>query len=162
MTKAGALQLLDRAEETLAGALLVIVMAITAYNIVNRYVFQLSAVWAPELAGFLFTWVVFLGASAAARRGMHVSMEAVVDRLSPRARRWILLAGQVILVAFFAHTAWLALRIMISSYSRVSPVLHVPYSYVYASVVISFSLMLARSVAALWREFRSDAAARGA
>ncbi len=162
MSKRQALRLLDRAEEVLAGALLVAVMGVTAYNVVNRYVFQLSAVWAPELAGFLFTWVVFLGASAAARHGMHVSMEVVVDRLGPKSKRWTLLAGEIILIVFFAYTAWLALKITISSYSRVSPVMHVPYSYVYASVVVSFSLMFARGAAALWREFRSDAAVQGA
>lgn len=161
MTKSGALRLLDRAEEVSAGVLLVAVMAITAYNVVNRYLFQLSAVWAPELAGFLFTWVVFLGTSAAARRGMHVSMEAVADRLTPKARRWTLMAGEIILIAFFAYTAWLALRITISSYSRVSPVMRVPYSFVYASVVVSFSLMFARGTAALWRQARNDQAVRG-
>jgi len=154
--------LIDRAEETLAGALLVVVMIVTAYNVINRYVFELSAAWAPELAGFIFTWVVFLGASAAARRGMHVSIDLVVDRLGPRARRWTILAGEIILICFYAYTAWLAIRITASSYTRVSPVMHVPYSYVYASVVLAFSLMFARGLVSLWRQLRDEPPGREA
>jgi TRAP-type C4-dicarboxylate transport system permease small subunit len=161
MTKGVAWKVVDRSEEVCAAAILVAVMAITVYNVVNRYLLKQSAVWAPELAGFLFTWVVFLGASAATRRGMHVSIVVLVDRLGPRARRWTILAGDVILIAFFAYASWLALKITISSYSRVSPAMHLPYTYVYASVVVCFAVSLVRSLAAFRQGWAGDPALGG-
>jgi TRAP-type C4-dicarboxylate transport system permease small subunit len=155
MTRAAVWKLLDRAEEGLAGVLLLAVMAITLYNVVNRYLLQLSTVWAPELAGFLFTWVVFIGASAAARRGMHVSIGIVVDRLPSAARRVTLMAGELILIAFFSYALWLSLKITITSYSRVSPALHLPFSFIYSSVVVCFALCLGRNVAALLQRRQS-------
>jgi TRAP-type transport system small permease protein len=146
--------ILRNLEEICAGACLVAVIAITAYNVINRYLLQQSAAWAPEIAGFIFTWVVFLGVSAAAKRGMHVSVRVLVDRLPPRWQAMLSTGVDVVLAAFFAYGAWLALKITVSSYARVSPVMGLPYSYVYASVVVCFALMLARTVLGLARQLR--------
>lgn len=143
--------MLGAAEETVAGAGLVIVVIITIYNIVNRYVLEQSAVWAPELAGMIFAWVVFLGASAAWKRGMHISISVLVRRLGPRAQALVRLAGDAVLVAFLAYATYLAAKITVSSYSRLSPVMRVPFSYVYASAALCFALMLLRQVMAAAR-----------
>jgi TRAP-type C4-dicarboxylate transport system permease small subunit len=147
-----ALGILRNLEEICAGTCLVSVIAITVYNIVNRYLLQRSGAWAPELAGFIFTWVVFLGVSAAAKRGMHVSVRVLVDRFPPRWQAVLSTAVDVVLVAFFAYGVWLALKITISSYARVSPVMGLSYSYVYASVVVSFAAILARKAVCLGRQ----------
>lgn len=143
--------MLGAAEETVAGAGLIAVVLITIFNIVNRYVLEQSAVWAPELAEMIFAWVVFLGASAAWKRGMHISISVVVSRLGPRAQALVRLAGDAILVAFLAYATYLAAKITLSSYSRLSPVMRVPFSYIYASAAICFSLMLLRQVMAAAR-----------
>ena len=148
------LAILRNLEEICAGACLVGVVAITVYNVINRYLLQQSAAWAPEIAGFIFTWVVFLGVSAAAKRGMHVSVRLLVDRLPPRWQAVLSTTVDLILAAFFAYGAWLALKITVSSYTRVSPVTGLPYSYVYASVVVCFAAIFARKVLGLARQFR--------
>jgi TRAP-type C4-dicarboxylate transport system permease small subunit len=141
-------------EEIGAGACLVAVIAITGYNIINRYLLQQSAAWAPEIAGFIFTWVVFLGVSAAAKRGMHVSVRVLVDRFPPRWQAVLGTAVDMVLAAFFAYGAWLALKITISSYARVSPVTGLSYSYVYASVVVCFAAIFIRKVVRLGGHLR--------
>ena len=132
----------------------VAVIAITVYNIINRYLLQQSAAWAPEIAGFIFTWVVFLGVSAAAKRDMHVSVRVLVDRLPPRWRA-VLSTGVDIIWPLSLRTArWLALKITVSSYARVSPVAGLSYSYVYASVVVCFAAIFARKVLRLGGHLR--------
>jgi TRAP-type C4-dicarboxylate transport system permease small subunit len=146
LTRSACVGILRNLEEICAGACLVAVIAITGYNIINRYLLQQSAAWAPEIAGFIFTWVVFLGVSAAAKRGMHVSVRVLVDRFPPRCQAVLGTAVDIVLAAFFAYGAWLALKITISSYARVSPVTGLSYSYVYASVVVCFAAIFARKV----------------
>jgi TRAP-type transport system small permease protein len=147
-------RLLDNLEEVIAGTGLVLVVAITIYGIVNRYFFERSAVWAPELAGFIFTWVVFLGASAALKRDMHISIGVVVRFLQPRVRAAVAVIADIVLVAFLAYATYLALKITISSHSRLSPVMRVPFSYVYVSAAVGFALMLVRRCFALGQALR--------
>jgi TRAP-type transport system small permease protein len=154
LSRSACVGILRNLEEIGAGACLVAVIAITGYNIINRYLLQQSAAWAPEVAGFIFTWVVFLGVSAAAKRGMHVSVRVLVDRLPPRWQAALGTAVDIVLAAFFAYAAWLALKITISSHARVSPVTGLSYSYVYASVVVCFAAIFARQVFRLGGQLR--------
>jgi TRAP-type transport system small permease protein len=147
-------RLLDNLEEVIAGVGLVLVVAITVYGIFNRYVLEGSAVWAPELAGFIFTWVVFLGASAALKRNMHISIGVVVRFLHPHVRAAVGVISDIVLVAFLAYATYLAMKITISSHSRLSPVMRVPFSYVYASATMGFGLMLLRRCFALGQALR--------
>jgi TRAP-type transport system small permease protein len=136
-------------EELIAGVGLVAVFAIILYTIFNRYVLEGSAVWAPELAGIIFAWVVFLGASAAWKRGMHISIDVAVRFLAPRTQAVIRLLTDVVLTVFLAYATYLAIKITISSHSRLSPVMRVPYSYVYASAALGFALMFLQQLAAM-------------
>jgi TRAP-type C4-dicarboxylate transport system permease small subunit len=149
--RTAATRIVGAAEEVAAGVGLILVVVITLYNVVNRYVLQQSAAWAPELAEMLFAWVVFLGASAAWKRGMHISISVVVRQLHPRAQAFVRLLGDVILIGFLAYATFLAVKITISSHARVSPVMRVPFSYVYASAALCFALMLVRQVASAAR-----------
>jgi TRAP-type C4-dicarboxylate transport system permease small subunit len=141
-------------EEIGAGTGLVLVVVIVIYNIVNRYIFQQSGVWAPELAGIVFPWVVFLGASAAWKRNMHIGISAGVRCLGPRLRRLVAILADVLLIAFLAFATYLAAKITISAHTRLSPVLRIPFSYVYASAALAFGLMLIRRSVALARSLR--------
>ncbi len=141
-------------EEIGAGIGFLLVIGLVTFTIVNRYVLQRSGVWAPELAVMIFAWVVFLGASAASKRDMHISIDVLVRHLGPRARALIRLFGDVLLVLFLAYVTYLSIKISISSYSRVSPVLRIPFSYVYASAALAFSLMLIRKTVDLMRFLR--------
>jgi TRAP-type C4-dicarboxylate transport system permease small subunit len=141
-------------EEIGAGIGLLLVIGLVTFTIVNRYVLQRSGVWAPELAEMIFAWVVFLGASAASKRDMHISIDVLVRYFGPRTRALIQLFGDVVLVVFLAYVTYLSVKITISSHSRVSPVLRIPFSYVYGSAALAFGLMLIRRSIDLMRSLR--------
>jgi TRAP-type transport system small permease protein len=44
--------------------------------------------WVTELGELLMVWVTFLGGACAAQRGLHMSINEFVDKLSPQGRRW--------------------------------------------------------------------------
>jgi TRAP-type C4-dicarboxylate transport system permease small subunit len=153
---------LGHAEEFVAGIGFVVVIAITLYNVFNRYILEQSGVWAPELAGIVFAWTVFLGASAAWKRAMHVSIDVLVTRIGDRSRHIVRILAKLLLAAFLAYTTWLAIEITVTSYTRQTPVLRIPFSYIYASAALGFALMFVRSLASLARTLRGDIEERDA
>ncbi len=79
------------------GALLVIVMTgVIGYSVALRYLFNQPQTWTDELVGYLLVVVVMLGAAEALRRGDHIAVDLLTERLGPRGRRrceaWGLLA----------------------------------------------------------------------
>ncbi|HWL29347.1 MAG TPA: TRAP transporter small permease [Burkholderiaceae bacterium] len=73
----------NRLEEGLIAALLAAMTLVTFGQVVARYVFNYSFVWALELTTFLFGALIFLGLSYGVRVGAHIGVDALV-KLLPR------------------------------------------------------------------------------
>jgi C4-dicarboxylate transporter DctQ subunit len=64
-------------EEWIIALLLAAMTLITFSQVVNRYFWNNSAVWALELTTYLFAWLVLFGMSYGVRVGAHIGVDAV-------------------------------------------------------------------------------------
>jgi C4-dicarboxylate transporter, DctQ subunit len=78
---------IDRVEEGLIALILTVMTLITFMQVVARYVFNYSFVWALELVTYLFAWLIFLGMSYGVRVGAHIGVDALVKKLVPAKAR---------------------------------------------------------------------------
>lgn len=91
---------LERLEEVLV-AFLMAAMTITAFiQVVARYVFNYSFVWALELNGVLFAWLIFVGMSYGVRVGAHIGIDAVVRNLRPATARGVGLVASALCILY--------------------------------------------------------------
>ncbi|NBQ34736.1 MAG: TRAP transporter small permease [Gammaproteobacteria bacterium] len=77
----------DNFEETLIAILFGIMTVATFSNVIARYIFNESILWALELTVFLFAWMVLLGASYAIKKNSHLGVDILINVLSPHKRR---------------------------------------------------------------------------
>ncbi len=100
-----------------AGAVLVIAMtAIVSYSVFMRYVMNTPQVWTDELVGYLLVLLVMLGAAEALRRGEHIAVDLVTERLGPLGRRLTEIWGMAAVLAVSAAltvTGWQMTRFSI-------------------------------------------------
>jgi C4-dicarboxylate transporter DctQ subunit len=78
---------LEHLEEGLIAFLMAAMTLVTFMQVVARYVFNYSFVWALELTGVMFAWLIFIGMSYGVRVGAHIGVDAVVKSLSAGAAR---------------------------------------------------------------------------
>ncbi|HEY2559703.1 MAG TPA: TRAP transporter small permease [Caldimonas sp.] len=78
---------LERLEEGLIAFLMAAMTLVTFVQVVARYVFNYSFVWALELNTVFFAWLIFVGMSYGVRVGAHIGIDAVVKQLGPAAAR---------------------------------------------------------------------------
>src|SRR6188508_770667 len=71
---------------TLAGALLLLSVALNFANVVGRYFFSVSIYWAEEVMLFLMVGCVFLGNGVVAWSGRQIRMDVIVGMMPPKAR----------------------------------------------------------------------------
>ncbi|MCD6674146.1 MAG: TRAP transporter small permease [Burkholderiaceae bacterium] len=91
--------ILSRLEEALVAFLLAAMTTITFIQVVARYVFNYSFVWALELTTFLFGGLIFIGISYGVRVGAHIGIDALTKLLSrPTARVVAIIATLLCLV----------------------------------------------------------------
>ncbi len=81
------MRLTDRLEEGLLAVLLAVMVSITFMQVIARYVFNYSFVWALEVTTVLFAWLIFIGMSYGVRVGSHIGVDALVKSLGPTAAR---------------------------------------------------------------------------
>ena len=80
---------LSRLEEGLIAFLLALMTLITFGQVIARYLFDYSFVWALELVTFLFAWLIFLGMSYGVRVGSHIGVDALINVLPARVARFV-------------------------------------------------------------------------
>jgi len=93
----------ERAIDAAAIAVFVGIFLCIFAQVILRYVFNSPLTWSEELARYLFIWCAFLGWIIASRRGSHLAMTFVVERLSPRTQAAVAVLTQVATLYF----AWI-------------------------------------------------------
>jgi C4-dicarboxylate transporter, DctQ subunit len=78
---------LEHLEEGLIVFLMAAMTLITFMQVVARYVFNYSFVWALEVTGVMFAWLIFAGMSYGVRVGSHIGVDAIVRTLGTKAQR---------------------------------------------------------------------------
>lgn len=76
-----------RLEEWLIAFLLAAMTLITFAQVIARYIFNYSFVWALELTTFIFGGLIFLGMAYGVKKGAHIGVDALVRVLPPATAR---------------------------------------------------------------------------
>ena len=90
----------DKLEESLLALLMAAMTMVTFVQVVARYVFNYSFVWAMEFTGVLFAWLIFVGMSYGVRVGAHIGIDIVVRRLGAGTARVVGMVASALCVAY--------------------------------------------------------------
>ena len=91
---------LDRFEEAVVVVLMAGMTLLAFAQVVARYVFNYSFVWALELVTFLFGGLIFLGMSYGVRVGAHIGVDALVKQLSPARARAVGIVATILCMVY--------------------------------------------------------------
>jgi C4-dicarboxylate transporter DctQ subunit len=91
---------LERLEEWLIALLLAVMTIVSFVQVVARYVFNYSFVWALELTGVMFAWLIFVGMSYGVRVGAHIGVDALVRSLGPGTARVVGLFSTLLCIVY--------------------------------------------------------------
>ncbi|QUS36309.1 TRAP transporter small permease [Falsirhodobacter algicola] len=142
----GADRILSALEAVLLIALLVLSVAVLIADIALRVFANVALPWAAEATRYAIVWMVFIGGSPAARKGAHISIDALTETLP--ARHGLRLVRATLLAsaagcAVLAWYGWQLVRQMMMFHQR-SPSLEWPMWMVYLALPIGFALMALR------------------
>lgn len=118
-------------------------------SVIGRQVFGYILPGGDEAAQLLFVWVCFLGAFLALRRGGHLAITALADKLPPRPHRYLLLAVDL-LVGLFAGVVAVSgveLITVAGGSGRLTAGLGISPAWGYLAPTLGASLMALQSIA---------------
>lgn len=93
---------LEHLEEGLIAFLLAAMTIITFAQVIARYVFNYSFVWALELTMYCFGALIFLGMAYGVRVGAHIGVDAFIRMLPARAANRLAMLSTLLCMAYAA------------------------------------------------------------
>lgn len=117
-------------------AMMAAMVALVFTNVVSRYIFNVSIIWAEELSQYLMVWITFLGAGLAMREGRHVAVEMLQDALPPRLARTARVIVVISILAFLATLVVLGFMFVSFAWEQETPVMNIPTGIPYLAVPI--------------------------
>src|SRR6202167_6741217 len=149
VTGVGWLLLITR---TIAGICLLGSVAINFANIIGRYFFSVSIPWAEEIMLSLMVVCVFTGCCAVAWEGRQIRMDVVVGMLPEKARQFLALLSELVMIATAAAVtafAWPVItqlaafdeRSQAANFPLVIPQAMIPIGYTLMALLVAVRLM---------------------
>ena len=126
--------------------LYLIMIAITFSQVIFRYLLDSALPWAGELAIFFFIWIIFLGASIALIKGVHIGVDIFTNFLNKKFKKINLVLINFIIIIFCSLIIYGSIPLIIDNFSQRSPALEIRLSYVYACIPISMISMIFISI----------------
>ena len=136
---------LARIEGIILVVLVIVMVGLSFLQVVLRNIFQTGILWADPLNRHLVLWVGFIGASLAAQKGRHITIDALSRFMPELWKRFSALIINMISLIICAILAKASFDFILSEREMGATVfLDVPAWYVEAIIPIGFGLLAFR------------------
>ena len=147
---------LQRGANAIGGGLFLALFGVFIIQIVARFGFQKPLPWTDEAAVVLYVWIILWAAAVVVPQREHVVFDLVWNSVGRRSRQVMavlgnLLIGSMALVGLPA--SWDYVHFM---QREGTPVLGIPFMWVYLPFVLLLVSLVLRSVWAIWQALRAE------
>jgi C4-dicarboxylate transporter DctQ subunit len=142
---------MSRLEEILIGFLIASASVILFANVIARYVLNSGIPWADEVVRYQIVWMVFLGGSVAARQGIHIGIDILVQTAPEKIGRIIRLIIHAIGVFFCALLFYFGAELTVQTreFGQVSTALQAPMWMFQLAIPVGGALMAILRISAI-------------
>ena len=153
------LSLIINVDLVVAAAVLALLILLTFLGVVWRRVFGAPFTWLEEVQLACMVWIVFASAGAAFRYGNHVAIEMIVDLFPEKAQKYfsIFISAVVVAVISYLFVQSIGFIQLFIKSGRSTPMLAIPYSFIYGIAPVSYILMIFNYFYALVTGVKSEA-----
>ena len=136
-------------------AALAALVVICFAQVVARYILSASFSWAEEISVLLMVWATWAGACLAVKRGLHLRILIVMDRLPPEAQRVLQLILNGLAVIFLVAIAFTS-KVIIDGVTNMTffSLPSMPMSVLYISIPFGSILMIYYLLRAIYSDWK--------
>ena len=127
---------------------LAVMTALTALQVLLRYIFNTGLIWSLEATTYSFAWLVLLGMSYGVRTRSHIAVDLLVNRLAPQARRIVGLLAIAICLLYAGLMFFGGLEFVVRLYELGNMARDIPVArWLLTSILpLGFALLMGRFI----------------
>jgi|Cm1ome_4_1110797.scaffolds.fasta_scaffold01911_6 TRAP-type C4-dicarboxylate transport system permease small subunit len=112
------------------------------YQVVLRYAFSASNIWAEELSTFSIVWMCSLGCALAFRRYKHITITTISDMIPWKIRRYIDIASYLLIIVFLAYAFFSSFPLIKAQWNVYTTGFRVRQGFLYTCIPVSAVFMV--------------------
>lgn len=119
----------------LAGAGLVLMTVLVAWQVFGRYVLNSTPTWTEPSVLLLMSWFILLGAAVGVREGNHLGFEIGLH-YAPRRLRFVMqFATELVVIGFGLAMSWYGLELARTTWSAAMPMIGISQGWDFVPMV---------------------------
>ena len=111
-------------------------------QVILRYIFLSPLSWPEELARYLMVWMSCLGSAYAVRKGMHISIVFIKNKLPQSAQAGVTIGIHLLVIIFFIFGVVQGFKLSFSQWIEHTAALELPMTYPTIAIPIGFAMMI--------------------
>ncbi len=149
----------DYIEELVAAPLMVVMSCMVVIQVACRFVFHVPTPWAEELLRYCFIWSIMMGSAAGVKRGSHIGVTMMVDKLSGKTRLLVMTFAYCVIIVASGMFCYASMDVVMLQYNlgQILPALGIPFYTSTLALPVGFLFIIIRTVQLtikIWREGR--------
>ncbi len=140
-------KLLDRSIEVFACGLMAMMVLVSCWQVISRYVFNAPSTFSEELLRFSLVWLSVFGLAYVAGKREHISLTLFLDKYPNNIKAYWNVIIQIVFILFSSYIlivgGW---KISSNAMTQISPVLQLSMGKVYYALPLSGVLTVIYSV----------------
>lgn len=133
--------MINRILEGVIAVLLVAAVGVAFVAVIYRYALDAALSWSFEVSLALLTYITFFGGYLALRKGAHLKVDLLLDRLPFAARGLVFLASQGLIGLIGWIMAWHGGRQVLRFADQTTNVLEISTAWYYAAIPVAGALI---------------------
>lgn len=136
---------INRIAETILVTVFVIMTVSVIWQVMSRYLFNISASWTEELSRYCLMWLAMLGAAYITGKREHIEIDVLFEKLSLKNQQRLEYFIEILIIIFAVIVMVIGggyLMYMTFYLEQKSPALQVPLGYIYSILPLSGLLIV--------------------
>jgi len=120
---------------------LVIMLALTVFQVVLRYVFNKPTSWSEEITLFALVWFGYVAMAIGIRNNTHISLEFLYDRLGTKGKKVLDIGRNTLLLVFALMMTFYSFPMIKIGMTNSMPATGISRAVLYAPALVGGLLM---------------------
>ena len=131
------------------------IVAIVFIEVIRRFVFSYSSVWAEETARYAFIYLVWLGAAAAIKDRSHIKIDIIYSFVSEATKPYLYLLGEFVTLLFASVALYYSAEGVLATikYETVTSGLQVSQAWFTFAVPFGLTILILRILQRIYLDF---------
>lgn len=125
-------------------------------GVLTRFVLRIPLPWTEEVSRIAFVYCIFIGATLGIRDRAHINVDVFVALLSPTGQLVMKMVSNLLVAVFLFFVIWQGVDFVVQTGVQMTPVLLIPFRYLYVIIPASAAIMLAYLVLNAIEDLRKE------